>query len=166
MVSTLWSRPAMEVAATTDRAEDSGADTIVVGLFEGGSLDGPAQALVESGEARGGHRKLAVTHADGRRWLVVGLGPRVEFDAEGARVAAAAAIGRARELGARELCWALSDAEAERVEGVVEGAVLAAYRFTRYQAPPEDEAQLERLVVSARQDLGGRVEEAAVLAAA
>src|SRR4051794_34576662 len=160
MVSPLSSRPAMEVAATTDRPTDSGADTIVVGLFEGGSLEGPAQALVESGEARGGHRKLALTHADGRRWLVVGLGPRAEFDAERARVAAAAAIGRARELGARVLCWALGDAETERVEGVVEGAVLAAYRFTRYQAPSDDDAQLERLVVSAAEDLGARVEEA------
>jgi leucyl aminopeptidase len=156
----------MEVAATTDRPEDSGADTIVVGLFEGGSLDGPPQALVESGEARGGHGKLAVTHADGRRWLVVGLGPRAEFDAERGRTAAAAAIGRARELGARALCWALSDAEAEHVEGVVEGAVLAAYRFTRYRAQPDDDDRLERLVVSAGQDLGARVEEAAVLAAA
>src|SRR4051812_1657691 len=110
--------PSMEVAATTARAEDSGADTIVVGLFEAGSLDGQAQALVESGEARGGHGKLAVTHVDGRRWLVVGLGPQADFDAERAREAAAAAIGRARELSARVLCWAASDAEAERIEGL------------------------------------------------
>src|SRR6266576_141819 len=79
----------MEVAATTDRAADSGADTIVVGLFEG-----------------------------------------------------------------------------ERVAGVVEGAVLSAYRFTRYQAEPDDDDRLERLVVSASDDVGSRVEEAAVLAAA
>jgi leucyl aminopeptidase len=156
----------MDVAATTARPQDSGADTIVLGLFEGASLEGPAQALVESGEARGGHRKLALTHADGRRWLVVGLGRREDYDAERARVAAAAAIGRARELGARVLCWALDDAQAAQVEATVEGAVLAAYRFTRYQARPDDDDRLERLLVSAGEDLGARVREAAVLAGA
>ena len=63
--------------------------------------DGELGALLESGEARTGFRKLALTHADGRRWLVAGLGKREDFDPERARIAAATALGRARELGAR-----------------------------------------------------------------
>ncbi|MDQ3935409.1 MAG: hypothetical protein M3340_12355, partial [Actinomycetota bacterium] len=77
------------------------ADTRVVPVFEGESLGEPAlQALVESGEAKGGLRKLAVTHEDGRRVILVGVGKREELDHERARVAAAAAAGRARDLGA------------------------------------------------------------------
>src|SRR3954468_23355075 len=99
----------MDVTATTQPPEETGADTIVVGLFEDGSLEGPAAALVESGEAKGKPRRVTVTHADGTRWLVVGLGPREDWDAEGARVAGAVAVGRARELGARKLCWRLPE---------------------------------------------------------
>ena len=56
---------------------------------------------------KGGLRKLAVTHAGGRRYILVGLGKRDDFDAEGARLAAAAVVGRAKELGTRVLCWEL-----------------------------------------------------------
>jgi len=41
----------------------------------------------------------------GRRVLLIGLGARPEFDAERARVAAAVAHRRARELSAGTLCW-------------------------------------------------------------
>jgi predicted GNAT superfamily acetyltransferase len=84
----------------------------VVGLFEGETPDDDAaRPLVESGEAKGGLRKLAVTHEDGRRVIVAGLGKRDEFDHERARVGAAAAAGRARELGARSLSWAVPDGD-------------------------------------------------------
>ncbi|HVE68726.1 MAG TPA: hypothetical protein VNB64_09125, partial [Solirubrobacteraceae bacterium] len=73
----------MQVTATA--AGD--ADTIAVGLFEGGTVEGPAAGLVDSGDARGKAGRTAVTHADGTRWIVVGLGPRDAWDAEAARVA-------------------------------------------------------------------------------
>src|ERR687890_780394 len=100
----------MDVRATTDDPPVSGADTIVVGVFEGKGIphdveDGALGALVESGEARPGFRKLAVAHAAGRRWILIGLGERDAFGAERARIAAAVALGRARELGAQVLCW-------------------------------------------------------------
>ena len=41
----------------------------------------------------------------GQRWLVAGLGKRDDFDPERARVVAGGVIARARELGARSLCW-------------------------------------------------------------
>ena len=52
-------------------------------------------------------RKLALTHAEGKRWIVAGLGKRDEFDPERARAVAGSVIARARELGARSLCWEL-----------------------------------------------------------
>ena len=102
----------MEIRATTDSPPDTGADTVVVGVFDGKGIphdveDGALGALVESGEARSEFRALTHAHAAGRRWILIGLGARDDFDAERARIAAAAALGRARELGARTLCWEL-----------------------------------------------------------
>ena len=75
-----------------------------------------------------------MTHAAGRRWLLVGLGPRAELDAEGLRVAAAVALGRAREVGARRLCWEVPHKVGDEIAAaIVEGTVLAAYGFDRYK---------------------------------
>ncbi|TML26647.1 MAG: leucyl aminopeptidase [Actinobacteria bacterium] len=163
----------MEVETTSARAEESGADTIAVGVFEDGAVDSAGMRaiteLVESGEARGGWRKLATTHADGRRWIVVGLGRSDEFDAERARGAAAAALGRAREVGARALCWVVPPgAGREEVAGLVEGTLLAAYRFTRYRAADEDDddSRLGLLVVSGPDEATAGVDDAALLARA
>src|SRR5215204_1730519 len=134
----------MRAEATTTAPADTGADTIAIGLFDGEpiahDLDGGVlQALVDSGEARPGLRKIAVTHAGGRRYVLAGLGKREEFDAERARIAAAMVAGRARDLGAATLCWELphhvGDAEAS---GLVEGTLLAAYRYRAYKSKPED----------------------------
>src|SRR5204862_7502725 len=128
----------MGVRATTEAPLHTGGDTICIGLVEGEKIahdvaDGALQALVDAGEAKPGPNKIAVAHAEDVRWLLVGLGARDGLDAEGARVAAAVAEGRARELGARTLCWELphkvDDAFAA---GLVEGTVLAGYRFDRF----------------------------------
>ena len=78
-------------------------------------------------------------HAAGRRWILVGLGARDDFDAERARIAAAAALGRARELGTRTLCWELPHKVPDAVAGaLVEGTLLAAYRYTAYKTRAGD----------------------------
>src|SRR4051812_40002897 len=104
--------PAITVSARQGAPEETSADTRVIGLFDGESLpDGPLRALSESGEASGKLRKVAVTHQDGRRVIVAGLGKRDEFDSESARVAAAVAAGRARDLSAKSLSWAAPSGE-------------------------------------------------------
>src|ERR1700704_97612 len=119
----------MEVRATTEPPLQTGADTVCVGIVEGEGVahdvaDGALGALVESGEASARPRKVAVAHAEGVRWLLVGLGARDGLDAECARVAAAVAEGRARDLGAQVLCWEvphhIDDAFAA---GLVEGTL-------------------------------------------
>ncbi|HEX8054028.1 MAG TPA: leucyl aminopeptidase [Thermoleophilaceae bacterium] len=107
-------------------------------VFEGETLDDPAlQALVDSGEAKAGLRKLAVTHEEGRRVVLVGLGKREELEHERARVAAAVAAGRARELGARSLSWA-APTGGEVAGALVEGTLLALYRFDQFKSTKED----------------------------
>ncbi|HVW16956.1 MAG TPA: leucyl aminopeptidase [Solirubrobacteraceae bacterium] len=161
----------MNVRATTDAPADTGADTIVVGVFEGEGVahdaDGaPLTALLESGEARRAFKHLALAHSDGLRRLLIGLGERGAFDAERARVAAATALHRARELGSAALCWeAPHGAGADVVAGIVEGTVLAAYRYDRLRSsPPEQGAGPAQLVISAHEDVSAAVKRAAIAA--
>jgi leucyl aminopeptidase len=127
--------PAIQVSARSGAPQETDADTRVVGLFEGETPDDDAaRPLAESGEAKGGLRKLAVTHEDGgRRVIVVGLGKRDEFDHERARVAAGAAAQRARELGAKALSWAAPDG-ADGPGPAVEGTLLALYEFKQFKS--------------------------------
>jgi leucyl aminopeptidase len=162
----------LQATATTDAPLETAADTIAVGAFEGEALahdveSGALQALIDSGEARPQLKRVAVTHAVGRRWLLVGLGARDDFDAERARVAAAVAQGRAQEIGARGLCWELPHHVDDDVAGgLVEGTLLGAYRFDRYKASAGDDGdrRLTSVVVSAHRDVAVAVERAAVLA--
>ncbi|HEY5045474.1 MAG TPA: leucyl aminopeptidase [Solirubrobacteraceae bacterium] len=173
----------MQVSATTQSANDLDADTVAVGLFEGERLAGdlPAELgkLVESGEAKGSFKALALTHAEGKRWLTVGLGPRKDFTPERARVAAAVARERAGELTTRRLCWQAPiepDVEEQRsveiVEALVQGTILADYRFDLHKSSPAAEEDtpkhLERLLIGipAAGPVSGDEAEAAVARAA
>ncbi len=161
----------MNVEATTDSPLATGADTVVVGVFEGEEVahDLPGDtlaALLESGEARREFKRLAVTHADGTRVILIGLGNRDEFDGERARVTAAVAHGRAREMGAGTLCWEVPHHVPDPVvAGLVHGTLLHAYRFERYK-PSTDSRRVGRLLLSAHHDVSGPVRMAAIMAEA
>src|ERR1051325_7443645 len=135
----------MRVTATTDAPRDTPADTVAIGVFEDEGVahdtsGAELQALLDSGEAKPSFKHLAVAHADGKRWLMVGLGSRDGFDAEKARRAAAAAYKRAGELGTRALCWEAPHHVGDDVAGALaEGTALAAYRFDRYKDAPAEE---------------------------
>jgi leucyl aminopeptidase len=132
------------VKARRGAPEDTAADTRVVALFEGESLDDERlQRLVDLGEAKPGLKKVALAHEDApgggqRRVLLAGLGKRDELDAERARVAAAAAAARAKELGAVSLSWAAPAGEGVS-GGIVEGTLLNLYSFDRFKATDQDE---------------------------
>jgi leucyl aminopeptidase len=159
----------MRASATTDAPAATEADTIAVGVFadEGIAHDlegAPLTALLDSGEARTSFKHLALHHGDGRRWLVVGLGRRDAFDPERARVVAATVHGRARELGTRILGWELPHHVPDEVAAaLVEGTILAAYRFDRYRARPEEEPrEVREIVVSSHHDVGDAVRRGAI----
>ena len=146
----------MRARATTNAPADSGADTVAIGVFDGEDVahdvsDGTLQQLLDSGEAKRRFKATALAHADGKRWIVAGLGDRAGFDAERARVAAATALGRARDLGTKALCWEVPHhVDDAVVGGLVEGTVLGAYRFTQFKsATPDDEDGIGELLLSA-----------------
>ncbi len=164
----------MQVEATTAAPLDSGADTIVVGVFEGEDVahDLPGDALgnlLASGEARREFKRVAVTHSAGTRAILIGLGDRGRFDGERARAAAAVAHRRAREIGTAAVCWEVPHHVGDDVvEGLVQGTLLHAYRFDRYK-PNSDESrerQVQTLLVSAHHNVAEPVRAAAILTAA
>src|ERR1700760_5044087 len=165
----------MHVSATTRGTGESDADTVVLGVFDGDGAPqrAPAElsALLASGEARTSFKSLALAHATEKRWLLVGPGKHSEFTPERARVVATAVRERARELSTVSLCWrAPRDAPPEGAAALVEGAILSDYRFERHKSAPaagEDKPKsLERLIVSAPDDLSETVAEAALVAEA
>jgi leucyl aminopeptidase len=139
-------------------------------LFEGERLaDERLQRLVELGEAKAGLKKVAVAHEDApgggqRRVLIAGLGKREEFDAERARVAGAAAAGRAKELGAVSLSWAAPEGDGVAA-GLVEGTLLKLYSFDRFKSSRADDGgAIESLEVNGAEE--SEVERARVGAGA
>jgi leucyl aminopeptidase len=161
----------VNVQATTESPLASGADTVVVGVFDGEDVahdlpGGELAALLESGEAQRKFKRLAVTRSGATRAILVGLGERPKFDGERARVAAAVAHRRAREIGASTLCWEVPHhVTDEVVEGLVHGTLLHAYRFERYK-PSENRRKVDRLLVSAHHDVSEPVRVASILATA
>ncbi len=137
--------------------------------------------LLASGEARRAPKSLALAHAQGKRWLVVGLGERGDFTLERARVAAAGARERTKELSTKTLCWQLpegiDEAAGEVAAALVQGTVLADYSFDMHKSQAKDagtgtdglEAKpkhLESLILAGEGDLGAAVEEARIVAQA
>jgi leucyl aminopeptidase len=156
-----------EVGVTVRRGApgETDADTRVVGLFEGEKLGEPElQELVDSGEAKGGLKKVAVTHVGGKRVIVAGLGKRDDFTPEKARIAAAAAAGRASEIGARALSWATPTPDV--AGALVEGTLLKLYKFDRYKSKKDDDSDSDGVksleISSAEADVAEAVDRARV----
>ncbi|HYM44704.1 MAG TPA: leucyl aminopeptidase [Solirubrobacteraceae bacterium] len=177
----------MQVAATKQPGRETEADTVAVGVFEGEDPPGhtPAELgeLLRSGEAKRSLKALGLAHAEGRRWLSLGLGARKDFTPERARVAAAAAHTRALEISTRALCiQAPPDVGLDVAGALTQGVVLADYRFEKHKStPPEPPSgekpppkRLERLILSLPEasgegvegELETRVAEAALVAEA
>jgi leucyl aminopeptidase len=170
----------MQVSTTTTPCRESDADTVAIGLFEdeepGEGLPAAVGELLASGEARRSFKALAVGHAEGRRWLLVGLGPRKDFTPEHARVAAAAARARASEISTRVLCWDVPAGGGEDLAAaLVEGTIISDYSFDRYKSSAqepggsdaaEEPKHLERLIVSGAGQLEERISRAALVAQA
>jgi leucyl aminopeptidase len=160
----------VHVDAITGDPYATEADTVAIGVFENDPLAGDApgelEALLESGEAKGSFRHLAVAHVSGRRVILAGLGPRTEFDEERARVVAGLVARRAQELSARTLCWVLPPPEAPEIAAaLVTGTLLAVYRFDAYKPSPTP-VTLDRLGVAASQDVSSAVAGAVLITTA
>jgi leucyl aminopeptidase len=175
----------VNVSWSSRQAGQNDADTVAVGVFAGSETPagapGEVVELLASGEARRAPKSLALAHAQGKRWLVVGLGEREDFTPERARVAAAGARERAKELSTKTLCWQLPEGIGETASDVaaalVQGTVLADYSFDMHKSRAKDASastddpeakpkHLESLILAGEGDLGAVVEEARIVAQA
>jgi leucyl aminopeptidase len=136
----------MDVKVIPGAIQESDADAIVIGLFEASepegetlavdqALEGAIRELIDGGDLNGKAGQVAVLYPRGaipsRRVIVVGLGPRDDFDPEAARRAAAHAIQRARDLKARRVASVLHDSQAVEAmaQAMIEGSLLALYDY-------------------------------------
>jgi leucyl aminopeptidase len=173
----------VNVSFTAQAPQETGADTVALGVFEGDEtpVGAPAEVgeLLSSGEAKRSHKALALAHSGSKRWLVAGLGKREELTPEGARVAAALVRDRAKELSAKALCWQAPTDDPAVAAALVEGTVLADYSFDSHKSNGRDTLRgasesetdssskhLESLIVSGPEDLAQAVDQAGVVATA
>jgi len=165
----------MEVEVRAAALGEAGVDAVALGLADGDSLPAELAGAPGAEDARSAHRKLAMLRpADLGRVFVAGLGSPDDLEAERLRVAAALVAKRAAEHGVRSLAWGLPQRydAAAAAAALIEGTVLAGYRFDRYRSreaedPPRQ--RLERLVLlAAREDAAAAAQDesrAAVVAA-
>jgi leucyl aminopeptidase len=177
----LW-RSRVDVALCSLAAQDRTADALAIFLFEEQApppdLPEQVRRLIASGEARAKFRALAHTHVQGQRWIVVGLGARDRLDPERLRIAGALAHDRALDLACGRLALRLPEGadgeDPEHARALLEGALLADYRFDRYRRIEEGEGgrprHLQALLLpvdnTASKQLGAALREAQLAAQA
>ena len=166
----------MQVEVSQKPLPEVDADLTVVLLFKDEEL--PQELLGARGaeDARSAYRKSTLVHPESpERVLVVGMGKHDELDPERIRVAAAVAAKQAAGLRATSLAIAVPEGgDEELAAALVEGALMAAYRFDRFKtdADPEEEGEqaspprIESLTLIGDPKLAERAEVARVTAEA
>lgn len=159
----------MKLAIKHGTIQDADADTIIVNLFKGvtrpagatGAVDqalgGAISDLIAGGDFAGKRGEVAVFYPRGairaRRVLVTGLGEQEKFDLEQVRKASAAAILKARELGARHVASIVHGAGIARLpvilaaQAMLEGTLLALYRFEGARHEDEQLPELDAFTI-------------------
>jgi leucyl aminopeptidase len=149
----------MKVALEIRSPQEVHADVLVVGRYgdgarpapEIGALDrklgGLLSSVLKTEKFEGKPGQISYFQTAGRiraaRVIVVGLGPKKEAGAEALRRGTAAALRRARDLGAAAAAVFMpSDGASaqQRAQAVVEGAILGTYRFDKYLKEKSDKA--------------------------
>ncbi len=110
------------------------------------ALGGRIAKILATGDFRGrrGETLLLYPEAgvEAKRLVLVGLGEEAEVDADALREAAGAAVRVAEQRGGGTVAWVAPALRRVRppavAQALAEGAVLAAYRFDRYQGVRED----------------------------
>ncbi|MEW5957803.1 MAG: leucyl aminopeptidase [Chloroflexota bacterium] len=151
--------------------QELAADAIIVNLFQGvtepqgatgvvnKALAGAIGELIEGGDLTGKLGQTAVLYPrraiPARRVIVVGLGEPDKFDLEAVREASGAAIKQARQVGAKKVATIVHGGGAggldlaEAAQAVVEGSLLALYRYDapRSRQAEDDDRQLDSLAL-------------------
>lgn len=150
----------MEIRVEQGGIQAVEADAIIVNLFKGvtepggatgvvdKALDGAISDLIAVGDFKGKSGETAVLYPRGaipaRRVIVVGLGSADEFNRDGVREASAVAVKAAKKINATNVATIIHGGGiggleiTEAAQAVVEGSLLALYR---YEAPGVKKAE-------------------------
>ena len=159
----------MQIEIHSGRIEEAQADAVMVNVFQDpGALGGATGAIdralkglihqaIDSGDFKGKVGETAVFYTQGAlaapRVIVVGIGKQAEFGLDAVRRAAAAGAKRAQDMGVRHVATVTQGAgaglldPAAAAQAVVEGALLATYRFADYKSSPRPKSALEKLTL-------------------
>ena len=158
----------MRVEVTDKPLSEVESDFVGVLVFDGDELPEPLAGAPGSEDVKASYKKAALVHpGTPRRALVVGLGARDEFTPERARVAAAIAARTASSMDASTLALKAPDGDdPAAATAMVEGAILASYRFDRFKSKGDDEDEdpkgLEEVTVIGDGGLAEAVESARI----
>lgn len=159
----------MKIQVENKNIVDVSADAIIVNLFSGvtkpggatGAVDkelgGLIQRLIASKEFKGELNETAVLHVAAdrpyRKVVVVGLGEQEQFCLEKARQAAASAIRTATKGDVRRIATIIHGAGiggldvSEATKSVVEGTLLAQYRYEQFKTSESESDEHELVIV-------------------
>ncbi len=143
-------------------------DFVGVLVFDGDELPEPLAGAPGSEDVKASYKKATLVYpGTPRRALAVGLGARDEFTPERARVAAAIAARTAASMDAATLALKAPDRDdPAAATAMVEGAILASYRFDRFKSKGDDEDEdpkgLEEVTVIGDGGLAEAVEAARI----
>jgi leucyl aminopeptidase len=159
----------LRVEVTDKPLPEVESDFVAVLIFEGDDLPEPLAGAPGSEDVKASYKKATLVRpGTPRRALVVGLGDRGDFTPERARVVAAIAARTAASMDASSLALKgpEGDDRAAVATAMVEGAILASYRFDRFKSQgeydEEDSNALEEITVVGDGGLAEVVEAARV----
>jgi leucyl aminopeptidase len=159
----------MEFSIKSGSPEKQRSGCVVVGVFDGRKLSGPAQSIdaaakqylgevLRKGDLEGSLGKTLllhnVPHVAADRVLLVGLGKERELNETAYRKALSAAIAALKNTGASEATIFLTELNVKkrdvpwRIEQAVLAAIEGSYRFDRLKSkPPEQKRVLKKVVL-------------------
>jgi leucyl aminopeptidase len=145
----------VNVETTSTPIAEADADLHVIALADGEQLPEELAGAVGAADVKTTFKKAAVVRPGSpERLLVIGLGKPDDVDAERLRVAAAIAVKQAGRFDATSVAFALPEhgpGPGAAAAALVEGAILASYRFDRFRSrDPEnpEPPRLERVLIA------------------
>ena len=116
------------------------------------ALDGTVTALFQDGEFSGKSKQQSVLHTHGRlqakKVVLIGLGNPDKLTLEGFRQVAGSAAQYSRGLGASTVATTIDGIErahlalSDAAQALVEGMVLALYRFDKFRTVEQDHQEI------------------------